>query len=101
VFNVDLLWPYFPPLLDNLEITKQLTPIEIKPECTEQASTNHIGHIGQGKSPIEDPTLSGCQSKASPAPRQLVHLGPNSTKLSPSDGGNQHNGEYFFLRRED
>jgi hypothetical protein len=27
VFNVDLLWPYFPPLLDTSEITEQLTPI--------------------------------------------------------------------------
>jgi hypothetical protein len=26
VFNVDLLRPYFPPLLDTLEIEEQLTP---------------------------------------------------------------------------
>jgi hypothetical protein len=35
MFNVDLLWPYFPPLLDTLEITKQLTPIEINPDSME------------------------------------------------------------------
>jgi hypothetical protein len=30
VFNVDILQPYFPPLLDTLEIVEQLTPIELK-----------------------------------------------------------------------
>jgi hypothetical protein len=31
VFNVDLLWPYFPPLLDTSEIAEQLTPTELNP----------------------------------------------------------------------
>jgi hypothetical protein len=42
VFNVDLLWPYFPPLLDTSEITEQLTPTELNPDCMEQESTDHI-----------------------------------------------------------
>jgi hypothetical protein len=42
VFNVDLLRPYFPPLLDTLEILEQLTPIDINPYCMEHASTNQI-----------------------------------------------------------
>jgi hypothetical protein len=42
VFNVDLLRPYFPPLLDTSEITKQLKPTEINHNCMEHASTNHI-----------------------------------------------------------
>jgi hypothetical protein len=29
VFNVELLRPYFPPLLDTLEVDKQLAPIEL------------------------------------------------------------------------
>jgi hypothetical protein len=33
VFNVDLLHPYFPPLLDTLEVAKKLTPIELNPDC--------------------------------------------------------------------
>ena len=40
VFNMALLRPYFPPLLDTSEITEQLTPIELNPDCMEQASTN-------------------------------------------------------------
>ena len=40
VFNVDLLQPYFPPLLDTSEIIKQLTPIELNPDYMEQESTN-------------------------------------------------------------
>jgi hypothetical protein len=42
VFNMDLLRPYFPPLLDTSEITEQLTPIELNPECTQQKSNDHI-----------------------------------------------------------
>jgi hypothetical protein len=42
VFNVDLLRPYLPPLLDTSEIVEQLTPIELNPDCMEQASTNQI-----------------------------------------------------------
>jgi hypothetical protein len=42
VFNVDLLRPYFPPLLDTSEITEQLTPTELNPDCMEQASTDQI-----------------------------------------------------------
>jgi len=42
MFNVDLLWPYFPPLLDTLEIAKQLTPTKINPDYMEQASTDQI-----------------------------------------------------------
>jgi hypothetical protein len=33
VFNVDLLRPYFPPLLDTSEVAEKLTPIELNPEC--------------------------------------------------------------------
>jgi hypothetical protein len=33
MFNVDLLRPYFPPLLDSLEVVEQLTPTELNPNC--------------------------------------------------------------------
>jgi hypothetical protein len=33
VFNVDLLRPYFPPLLDTLDVAEKLTPIELNPDC--------------------------------------------------------------------
>jgi hypothetical protein len=42
VFDVDLLRPYFPPLLDTSEIKEQLTPTELNPNYMEQASTNQI-----------------------------------------------------------
>jgi hypothetical protein len=32
VFNVDLLHPYFPPLLDTSEVAEQLTPTELNPK---------------------------------------------------------------------
>ena len=38
VFNVDLLRPYFPPLLDISEVAELLTPTELNPECLEQAT---------------------------------------------------------------
>jgi hypothetical protein len=42
VFNVDLLQPYFPPLLDTSKIVEKKTPIDLNPDCMEQESTNHI-----------------------------------------------------------
>ena len=42
MFNVDILRPYFPPLLDTSEVEEQLTPIELKPDCMEDASNDYI-----------------------------------------------------------
>jgi hypothetical protein len=42
VFNVDLLRPYFRPLLDTSDIAKQLTPIELKTETIQHASSDQI-----------------------------------------------------------
>jgi hypothetical protein len=42
VFNVDVLQPYFPPLLDTFEIVKKLTPTKLNHYCIEKASINHI-----------------------------------------------------------
>jgi hypothetical protein len=42
MFNVDLLLPYFPPLLDTSEITKQLIPTKLNPDYMEHASTDQI-----------------------------------------------------------
>jgi hypothetical protein len=42
VFNVYSLWPYFSPLLDTSGMAEQLTPIELNPNCMEQATTNWI-----------------------------------------------------------
>jgi hypothetical protein len=33
VFNVDLLRPYFPPLLDTSDVAEKLTPTELNPNC--------------------------------------------------------------------
>ena len=45
MFNVDLIWPYFPPLLDTLEVVEQLTPIDLNPDCMEHASIDQIVDI--------------------------------------------------------
>jgi hypothetical protein len=42
VFNVDLLLPYFPPLLDTSNVAEKLTPTKLKPVCIQQASNDHI-----------------------------------------------------------
>jgi hypothetical protein len=42
VFNVDLLQPYFPPLLDTSEIVEKMTPIELNPDCIKKTSIDHI-----------------------------------------------------------
>ena len=42
LFNVNILRPYFPPLLDTSEVAKQLTPKELNPDCMEHESTDHI-----------------------------------------------------------
>jgi hypothetical protein len=41
-FNVALLRPYFPPLLDTSEIAENLTPTEINPECMQKEPGDHI-----------------------------------------------------------
>jgi hypothetical protein len=42
VFNMDLLCPYFPPLLDTSKVAEQLTPKEINPKYIQQESSDHI-----------------------------------------------------------
>ena len=42
VFNVDLLRPYFPPLLDTSKVVEQLTSTELNPDCIQQASNDQI-----------------------------------------------------------
>jgi hypothetical protein len=42
VFNMDLLQPYFPPLLDTSEITEKLTPTELNPNCMQWESSDQI-----------------------------------------------------------
>jgi hypothetical protein len=42
VFNVDILQLYFPPLLDTSEITEQLKPIELNPDCIQKETNDYI-----------------------------------------------------------
>lgn len=44
VFNVDLLRPYFPPLLDTYEVEMRLTPINLNPNYMEHAIIDQIMH---------------------------------------------------------
>ena len=45
------------------------------------------GHANQEHSPTEDPTILGCQSWPTPAPRKVVHQGPSSAEIFSSHGG--------------
>jgi hypothetical protein len=76
VFNMALIRPYFPPLLDTLEIEEKLTPIEINPDCMQQESSDEI---------VDS--------------RKVAHTGPNSVNISSSNRGTQRNGDHFFLMR--
>jgi hypothetical protein len=42
VFNVELLRPYFPPLLDTLEVDKKLAPIKLSFNYLEKATMDQI-----------------------------------------------------------
>jgi hypothetical protein len=103
IFNVALLRPYFPPLLDTSEIAEQWTPTELNLDCMQQESSDEIVgvHTDQGHSIAMDLALSSHQSRAAPAARQVAHPGPNSTEISSYDGGTQCNGDHCFMRRED
>ena len=102
VFNVDLLRPYFPPLLDTSEVAEQLTPTELNPDCIQQESNDHIvdTHI-KGTRQQRIQLYRVVKAGQAPAPRQVAHPGPNSAEISSSDGGTQRNGDHCFLRRED
>jgi len=42
VFNVELLRPYYPPLLDTSDVAEQLEPTELNPNCLEQATIDRV-----------------------------------------------------------
>ena len=42
VFNVDLLRPYFAPLLDTSKVAEQMTPTKLNPNCIQQESNDQI-----------------------------------------------------------
>jgi hypothetical protein len=42
VFNMDLLHPYFPPLLDTSDVAEKLTPADLNLDCIQQASNDQI-----------------------------------------------------------
>jgi hypothetical protein len=42
MFNVDLLRPHFPPLLDTSKVEEQMTPTKLNPECIKYPSSDHI-----------------------------------------------------------
>jgi hypothetical protein len=42
LLNMDLLHPYFPPLLDTSEVEEQMTPTELNPDNIQHASNDNI-----------------------------------------------------------
>ena len=42
VFNVELLWPYFPLLLDNSEVSKHLAPTKLNHDYIEKETINQV-----------------------------------------------------------
>jgi hypothetical protein len=99
VFNMALLRPYFPPLLDTLEIVEQLKPTELNHDCMQHESNDHIVNT-QIKGTRQQRILLYRVVKVgvTPAPMQVAHTGPISTNISSSDGVTQRNGDHFFLR---
>jgi hypothetical protein len=54
IFNVELLQPYFPPLLDTTEVVEHLVPTKLNLDYDEQGydQPNH-GHQDEGHVPID------------------------------------------------
>jgi len=42
IFNVELLRPYFPPLLDTLDMVEHLAPTELNHDCIEKFTVDWI-----------------------------------------------------------
>jgi hypothetical protein len=42
MFNMDLLRPYFPPLLDTSDIEEKMTAIELNPDCIQKEPSDQI-----------------------------------------------------------
>jgi hypothetical protein len=42
VFNVELLWPYFPPFLDTSKVAKQLATTQLNHDCIEKDTMDWI-----------------------------------------------------------
>jgi hypothetical protein len=99
VFNVDLLRPYFPPLLDTSEIVEKLTPTNLNPNCIEHASIDHI---------VDTQVKGTCQQRIQlyrvVKAGKLLHQGKWLTQgqieqnFSSPDGSTQRNGDHCFLR---
>ena len=98
IFNVDLVCPCFPPLLDTSDNAEQITPKELNQNCMEQATTDCIMDMQIKKTLQHKIQLYRVGQLV---PRQLVHQGPSSTEVSSSHGGTQRNGDHFFLSGEE
>ena len=60
---------------------------------------SYHGYTDQAHLKTKDTTISSCQSRPTPSPRQMAHQGPSSAEVSSSHGGTQRNGDHCFLRR--
>jgi hypothetical protein len=95
LFNVDLIQPYFPPLLDTSEVVEQLTPTELNLNCMEHVTIDRIMDtvvkgIHQHKIQLYRVVNAG----------QLLDQGKwltkrlSSTEVSPFCRGTQGNGDH-------
>jgi hypothetical protein len=102
VFNVDLLRPYFPPLLDTSEVAEQLTPTKLNPDYMEHTAIDRIMDT-QVKGTRQQKIQLYRVVKAS----QLLHHGKWFTKGQVQQkfphlmGATQCNGDHCLLRGED
>ena len=95
VFNVDLLYPYFPPLLDTSEISEKLIPIKLNPDCMEHATIYCImarEPTNRGLNSIRWSKQGNYSTRENGSPRVKFN------KSSPIWWGNQQNGYHCFLR---
>jgi hypothetical protein len=101
VFNVDLLRPYFPPLLDTSEVAEQLTPTELNPDCMEQETIDWIMDTQVKGTHQQKIQLYRVVKAGNYCTKESGSPSSSSTEVSPFDGGTQCNGDHCFLRGEE
>jgi len=100
VFNVELLQPYYPPLLDTSEVVENLTPSEFNLDCIEKATLDRIMET-QMKTTFQKSIQLYRVVKAGQILQQGKWLTRIQKEVSPYPTRTWHNGDHCFLGGED
>jgi hypothetical protein len=88
VFNVELLRPYFPPLLDTSDVVEHLAPTKLNPDCIEHVTIDWIMDTkmkGTRQQNIQLYRVVKAGQVSSSG--KVAHQESDSTEVSPYDGG--------------